>query len=84
MANELRRCVKDLGCKAAHLVSYTKDRQMDDPVFFPFYEAAQELDIPLFCHPSTLGDIGTLINRQTSFLSRCIFLAGRSIVSPRW
>ncbi len=51
MPNELRHAVNDLGCKAAHLVSYTKERQMDDPIFFPFYEAAQELDIPLFCHP---------------------------------
>jgi predicted TIM-barrel fold metal-dependent hydrolase len=59
MPNELRRCVKELGSKAAHLVSYTKDKQMDDPAFFPLYEAAQELDIPLFCHPSTLGDAGT-------------------------
>ena len=67
MANELRHCVNELGSKAAHLVSYTKDKQMDDPAFFPFYEAAQELDIPLFCHPSTSGDVGTLINRQTHF-----------------
>ena len=67
MPNELGHCIKELGCKAAHLVSYTKEQQMDDPVFFPFYEAAQELNIPLFCHPSTLGDDGTLINRQTHF-----------------
>jgi predicted TIM-barrel fold metal-dependent hydrolase len=36
MPNELQYCVKELGCKAVHLVSYTKERQMDDPVFFPF------------------------------------------------
>ena len=36
MANELRHCVNELGCKAAHLVSYTKERQMDDRCLFPF------------------------------------------------
>ena len=41
MADELKHCINTLGCKAAHLVSYTLDRQMDDPVFFPFYEAAE-------------------------------------------
>lgn len=67
MPNELQRCINQLGFKAAHLVSYTKDRTIDDPIFYPFYEAAQELDIPLFCHPSTLGDRGTLINRASHF-----------------
>ncbi len=67
MAIELRRCVKELGFKAAHLVSYTKDKTLDDPTFFLFYQTAQELDIPLLCHPSTLGDKGTLINRQSHF-----------------
>jgi uncharacterized protein len=64
MADELRRCVKELGFKAGHLAVYTQDRTMNDPAFFPYYEAAQELNVPLFCHPNTLGD---LINRFDSF-----------------
>jgi predicted TIM-barrel fold metal-dependent hydrolase len=43
MADELRRAVKELGFKAGHLVVYTADRTMNDPAFFPYYEAAQEL-----------------------------------------
>jgi uncharacterized protein len=82
MPNELRRCVNELGFKSAHLVSYTKDKQMDDPSFFPFYEAAQELDIPLFCHPSTLGDAGTLINRQTHFFPMHILGRPLNCVAP--
>ena len=82
MANELRHCVNTLGCKAAHLVSYTLDRQMDDPAFFPFYETAQELDIPLFCHPSTLGAPGTLINRQTHFFPMHILGRPLNCVAP--
>jgi predicted TIM-barrel fold metal-dependent hydrolase len=80
--NELNRCGTELGFKAAHLVSYTKDKQMDDPAFFPFYEVAQELDIPLFCHPGTLGDVGTLINRQTHFFPMHILGRPLNCVAP--
>lgn len=57
MPNELRRCVKELGMKAAHLVPYCGARNLDDPAFFPYYEAAQELNVPLLCHPNTLGEL---------------------------
>lgn len=66
MADELRRCVTELGFKAAHLVPYTHERTVDDPAFYPYYEAAQELDIPLFCHPNTQGE---LINRYNNFFA---------------
>jgi predicted TIM-barrel fold metal-dependent hydrolase len=56
MANELRRCINDLGFHAAHLVCYTDSRNLDDP--------AQELKVPLFCHPNTPGE---LINRSDNF-----------------
>ena len=65
MATELRRCVKDLGFKAAHLVCFHGQRNLDDPSFFPFYEAAQELDVPLFCHPN--GHMGFITERFSSF-----------------
>jgi len=61
MPGELRRCVNELGIKAAHLVCYQGDRNMDDPAFHPFYEAAQELDVPLFCHPN--GQQGFITQR---------------------
>lgn len=79
MAVELSRCVQELGFRAAHLVSYTPERTMDDPVFDPFYETAQELDVPLFCHPGTFGDKGTLINRFGHFLP--IHVLGRPLNS---
>ncbi len=57
MANELRRCVTELGMKTGHLVPYCGPRNLDDPVFYPYYEAAQELDVPLFCHPNSNGEL---------------------------
>lgn len=64
MPDELRRCVNQLGFKASHLVPYVGDRNLDDSIFYPYYEAAQELNVPLFCHPNTLGD---LTNRFSNF-----------------
>ena len=37
-ANELKRCVKELGFKAGHLVQYCGPRNLNDPSFFPYYE----------------------------------------------
>ena len=55
MSDELRRCVKKLGMKTGHLVPYCGPHNLDDPVFYPYYETAQELDVPLLCHPVTNG-----------------------------
>lgn len=57
MPRELRRCVEELGMKAAHLVPYCGPRNLDDPAFFPYYAAAEELNVPLLCHPNTLGEL---------------------------
>ena len=67
MPGELRRCVDELGFKAAHLVCYEGEHNLDDPIFFPFYEAAQELDVPLFCHPN--GHMGFITERFHNFLA---------------
>jgi predicted TIM-barrel fold metal-dependent hydrolase len=64
MAQELRRCVKQLGFKAGHLVSYCGTRNLDDPAYYPYYEAAEELDVPLFCHPNSNGE---LVDRFDNF-----------------
>ena len=55
MAAELRRAVGELGFKAAHLVPFSKTRTLADEAFHPYYEAAQELDVPLLCHPNSGG-----------------------------
>ncbi|MGH7796610.1 MAG: amidohydrolase family protein [Candidatus Binatia bacterium] len=57
MANELRRCVKELGFKASHLVPYIGRRNLDHPTFYPYYQAAEELGVPLFCHPNSNGEV---------------------------
>lgn len=66
MPGELRRCVQELGFKAVHLVPYCGSRNLHDPAYFPFYEAAQELNVPLFCHPNSNGE---LTDRFDSFFA---------------
>jgi predicted TIM-barrel fold metal-dependent hydrolase len=57
MAGELRRCVKELGFKAGHLVPYVGNRNVDHPSFYPYYQAAEELNVALFCHPNSNGEL---------------------------
>ena len=67
MAGELEHCVKDLGFKAAALACYVGPRNLDDPAYYPCYEVAQELSVPLFCHPN--GGGGEIIDRFDNFFS---------------
>jgi predicted TIM-barrel fold metal-dependent hydrolase len=67
MANELRRAVQELGFKCAHLVCYQGEKNLDHADFFPYYEAAQEMDVPLFCHPN--GNWGFITERFNNFLA---------------
>jgi len=49
-ADELTRCVKDLGMMAFNLPQYLAETGLEDPALFPVYATAEELDVPLFCH----------------------------------
>jgi len=64
MADELRRCVKELGFRTSHLVPYCGARNLDDPSFYPYYPAAEELGVPLLCHPNSNGE---LVDRFDNF-----------------
>ena len=72
MAVELRRCVKEKGFKAGHLVCYCGPRNLDDPSFHDYFAAAQELDVPLLCHPNSVGE---LTDRFDNFFK--LHIAGR-------
>jgi predicted TIM-barrel fold metal-dependent hydrolase len=67
MAGELRRAVNELGFKAAHMVCYAGEKNLDHPDFFPYYEEAQRLGVPLFCHPN--GHYGFITQRFDNFLA---------------
>lgn len=48
---ELERSVKELGLKGAMLCGRTGDKNLDHKDFWPLFECAEELGVPLFIHP---------------------------------
>jgi predicted TIM-barrel fold metal-dependent hydrolase len=51
-ANELERAVTRLGFKGAMIHGLTNGRFHDEPDFWPIYERAQDLDVPIYFHPA--------------------------------
>jgi len=51
-ADELSRCVKDLGFVGALLDNHLDGEFYDGERFLPVFEKAQELDVPLYLHPT--------------------------------
>lgn len=49
---EFRRCVNDLKFLGALIDNNCEGRFYDDPFFWPVFTAAQELDVPIYIHPS--------------------------------
>ena len=48
---ELERAVTQLGFKAVEINTNVNGKNLDEPEFYPFFEKAQSLDIPIFLHP---------------------------------
>lgn len=53
-AAELERAVKDLGFKGALLAGTFQGKFFDDAAFFPIFEKAAELDVPVYLHPGII------------------------------
>ncbi len=62
-AAEIERGAK-LGFKGVIINSHTRDEYLDDPKFWPVFEAAEALDTPVYLHPNTpsRGLIGPLLD----------------------
>ncbi|MCX7622193.1 MAG: amidohydrolase family protein [Thermomicrobium sp.] len=52
-ARELQRAVEELGLVGAMLFSNVNGKPIDLPEFWPVYEAAEALGVPLVIHPTT-------------------------------
>ncbi len=51
-AAELQRAVKDLGLKGALINGHTNGEYLDNEKFFPVWEKAEELGVPIYLHPA--------------------------------
>lgn len=53
---EMERAVNELGLKGIQIGSNVNGQNLDDSSLYPFFEAAAEMNVPLFVHPwATLG-----------------------------
>ena len=53
-AKELERSVRELGLRGAEICSNICGKNLDDKSLAPFYRKLQELDVPVFIHPSNV------------------------------
>ena len=51
-ADELERCVKQLGMKGALINGHTNGEYLDDEKFWPVWERAEALEVPIYLHPA--------------------------------
>ena len=54
-AAELERCVKELGFVGAMISGHYHDLPYEDPHYFPIFEKAAELDVPIYLHPGIIS-----------------------------
>ena len=53
---EMDRCMQELGLKGIEIGTNINGKNLDDPAFTAFFEAAEKWNVPLFVHPwETLG-----------------------------
>ena len=51
-ANELERCVRQLGFSGAMINGHTRGLYLDDPSVYPLWERAEALGVPIYIHPT--------------------------------
>ena len=51
-AEEMERCIKQLGMKGVLLNGHSNGEYLDDPKFFPVWERAEALGVPVYLHPA--------------------------------
>ncbi len=51
-AEELERTVTEMGFKGAMISGHTRGKWLDDQQFWPIFERAEALDVPIYLHPA--------------------------------
>ena len=73
-AQELERCVKELGFVGAMMSGHYHDIPYDDEHYFPIFAKAQELDVPVYLHPGMVSPKITEHYYQGSWSPRATFM----------
>lgn len=86
---ELRYAIGKLGLRGVALTSQVMGKPLDDRTFFPIYEAAAELDIPVWVHPAMAPkgyllaqdhDLGRLLVREFDLCLACVRLIAGGVL----
>ena len=51
-AEELTRCVSQVGFRGALINNHYRGESLDNPKFWPVFETAEKLDFPIYIHPA--------------------------------
>ena len=68
-ANELERTVRDLGFKGAMINDHTNGEYLDDEKFWPVWERAEGLCVPIYLHPANSPDVPLVLQGYPELLS---------------
>ena len=60
-AGELRRCVRNLGFVGALIDNNTEGKFYDDEFYWPIFQTAEELDVPIYLHPAYNDDLKPIL-----------------------
>jgi predicted TIM-barrel fold metal-dependent hydrolase len=80
-ARELERAVRELGLRGGHVFSNVRGRFLDAPEFWPVWEMAEALDVPLFIHPTT--PVCTAGTAEWGLMITLAFLLDSSVTASR-
>jgi predicted TIM-barrel fold metal-dependent hydrolase len=89
-ADELERCITKLGFKGAMIMGLSRGRFLDEQEFWPIFERAVALDVPLYFHPSWphpsvvevyMKDYPALVGAALGFTIESLTQALRLVVS---
>lgn len=67
-ANELERAVTQLGLRGALINGHTHGEYLDEEKFWPVWERAQDLGVPIYLHPADAPDVPKALNGYPEML----------------
>ena len=71
-AEELERCVQDLGFVGAMINGHTHGAYLDEDQFAPFWERVVALDVPVYLHPADPYGFAARLSRPSGDLRRSL------------
>ena len=82
----IAREAKTMGLKGLEIGNAVGDKPLDDPLFEPFFDAAQELDLLLFVHPLEGGldaddPLAPILGNVLQFTFRTTMMVERMIIT---